>query len=132
MAQERAPPGNMLIPGNTTIETTPCSIHGVPERRSNDGGGWGGVTPCVVSPPHSLPTKCATFAAKYDRLLTSWGCCDERHHWPVRMDKFPLFMRALCGHEDMIFPCVMAAFRYILKRLQSNTETQINDIVTEK
>lgn len=60
------------------------SLHGVPERRSNQRGGWGGVTPCVVSPPHCLPTKRATFTPKYDRLLAPWGCHGERHQWPVR------------------------------------------------
>lgn len=91
VGQERAPPGNMLIPGNTTTERIPCSMHGVPERRSNERGGWGGVTPCVVSPPHRLPTKRATLTPKYDRLLAPRGCHGERHHWPVRLDEFPFF-----------------------------------------
>lgn len=63
-------------------ETIPCSMHGVPERRSNERGGWCGVTPCVVSSPHRLPTKCATFTPKYDRLLAARGCRGERHGWP--------------------------------------------------
>lgn len=54
-------------------------MHGVPERRSNERGGWCGVTPCVVPPPHRLPTKCATFTSKYDRLLAARGCRGERH-----------------------------------------------------
>lgn len=81
---ERTPPGNMLTPGNT--ERTRCSmLHAVPEGRSNERRGWGGVTSCVVPPPHSLPTKRATFSAKYDRLLTPWGCDGERDFWPVRV-----------------------------------------------
>lgn len=77
-------PGNMLIPGGI-----PRSMHAVPERRSNEGGGWGGVTPCVVSPPHRLPTKRATLAPKNDRLLASRGCHGERHHGPVRLSSLP-------------------------------------------
>lgn len=51
----------------------------VPERGSDQGGGRGGVTPCVVSPTHRLPTKCATFAAKNHRVLAPRGCGDETH-----------------------------------------------------
>lgn len=50
------------------------SMHGVPERRSNERGGGGGVTSCVVPPPHSLPTERATLTPKYDRLLAARGC----------------------------------------------------------
>jgi len=50
--------------------------HGVPERRSDERGGRCRVTPGFVSPPHSLPTKCATFTPKYDRLLAP--CRGER------------------------------------------------------
>lgn len=89
--RKTAAPGNMLTPGNKTTETIPCSMHGVPERRSNERGGWCGVTPCVVPPPYRLPTKRATFTPKYDRLLAPWGCRGERHGWPVRVDVFPLF-----------------------------------------
>lgn len=71
-----------------TTERVSCSMHGVPERRSNERGGWGGVTPCVVSPPHRLPTKRATFTPKYDRLLAPWGCHGERHQRPVRLEFF--------------------------------------------
>lgn len=110
--QEAVPPGSMLIPGNT--EMTPCSMHGVPERRSNERGGWGGVTPCVVSSPHCLPTKRATFTSKYDRLLAPWGCYGERHHWPVRVDGSfsKSFMWILLGRD---FSIRYGGFRLYLK-----------------
>lgn len=109
--------GNMLIPGGI-----PCSMHGVPERRSNEGGGWGGVTPCVVSPPHRLPTKRATLAPKNDRLLTSRGCHGERHHGPVRLPSL------LECYED----ACMRPFRHVAERIKQicclNFQTANEDI----
>lgn len=52
---------------------------GQPERGSDERAGWGGVTPCVVAPAHCLPTKCATFSPKSDRILTPRGCGGQTH-----------------------------------------------------
>lgn len=70
-SRKRAPPGNMPIPGNTQAEE---SMHGVPERRSNQWGGRSGVTPCVVPSPNCLATKRATLTPENHRLLAPWGC----------------------------------------------------------
>lgn len=84
--REGAAPASMLVAGAAATDRTAlASMHGVPERRSNERGGWGGVTPCVVPPPHRLPAKRATLTAKYDRLLAPRGCHGERHQWPVRL-----------------------------------------------
>lgn len=85
----------MFRPGNTTIENPPTHTHthtdpahAVPERRSNERGGRGGVTSCVVPPPHGLPTKRAALPTEYDRLLTSWRYRGERRHRSVSVDLF--------------------------------------------
>lgn len=60
---------------------TSCSAPGgmlIPERRADERGGRGGVTPRVMPPPHCLPTKRAAFATKNDRLLSSWRCLGEK------------------------------------------------------
>lgn len=99
-------------------EGIPCSTHGVPERRSNEGGGWGGVTPCVVSSPHCLPTKRATLTPKYDRLLTPWGCHGERHQRPVRSLLF--YDVILDTSMRLYFMCYTGSQKQNCKNLQKS------------